>query len=367
MENKALKADKFHVWGCAFRNLESLVQAEVAHGIPSKRVLIAGFSQGGAVTLLMLRSRMQVAAVLGMSTWLPLADEQPLISAENQNTPVLMCHGNADQVVSKQDQLKTTTSSSLSALRLICAGEVCIWARKLAKTEGSWGSHRLQDLSWVGAQCRSQGSGGHHRLHHEARFQPLTAACFSFFENFPAVCPIFFCFSLGNLNFPCIVTQCVATSAHFKCAKRQLDAPVKSCTGLSATAAELTSQRKPTEHVLRLLHYPRTSKNMQAYEAPQAAVEEEQEGPQSFATPIEKLQARQNELRCSAATALHLFIYGLLQEFGIAAVDVKKLKENGIHSVEALAHSNKRDLILMKGLSEAKVDKMQKECKLDTM
>ncbi len=51
------------------------------------------------------------------------------------------------------------------------------------------------------------------------------------------------------------------------------------------------------------------------------------------------------------------------QEFGIAAPDIKKLKENGIHSVEALAHSNKRDLVLMKGLSEAKVDKMQKECK----
>jgi hypothetical protein len=106
---------------------------------------------------------------------------------------------------------------------------------------------------------------------------------------------------------------------------------------------------------------------MQAYEAPQAAVEEEQEGPQSFATPIEKLQARQNELRCSAANALQMLIDGVLQEFGIAAVDVKKLKENGIHSVESLAHSNKRDLILMKGLSEAKVDKMQKECKLDTM
>ena len=44
-------------------------------------------------------------------------------------------------------------------------------------------------------------------------------------------------------------------------------------------------------------------------------------------------------------------------------MDIKKLKENGIHSVEALAHSNKRDLVLMKGLSEAKVDKMQKECK----
>jgi len=46
---------------------------------------------------------MQVAAILGMSTWLPLADEQPLISTENRSTPVLMCHGNADQVVSKQE------------------------------------------------------------------------------------------------------------------------------------------------------------------------------------------------------------------------------------------------------------------------
>lgn len=62
---------------------------------------------------------------------------------------------------------------------------------------------------------------------------------------------------------------------------------------------------KLTDRVLRLLQYPRTSQNMQAYEAPQAAVEEEQEGPQSFATPIEKLQARQNELRYSAANALH--------------------------------------------------------------
>ncbi len=52
--------------------------------------------------MLMLRSRMQVAAVLGMSTWLPLADEQPILSSENENTPVLMCHGNHDQVVSEQ-------------------------------------------------------------------------------------------------------------------------------------------------------------------------------------------------------------------------------------------------------------------------
>ena len=51
--------------------------------------------------MLMLRSQIKVAAVLGMSTWLPLADDPPVMSAENKDTPVLMCHGNADQVVSK--------------------------------------------------------------------------------------------------------------------------------------------------------------------------------------------------------------------------------------------------------------------------
>ena len=80
------------------------MQAEEAEGIDSKRVLIAGFSQGGAVSLLMLRSRLQVAAVLAMSTWLPLAEETPLVSAQNQQTPVLMCHGNKDGVVSKNPQ-----------------------------------------------------------------------------------------------------------------------------------------------------------------------------------------------------------------------------------------------------------------------
>ena len=90
------------------RNLEALVQAERSEGIESKRVLIAGFSQGGAVSMLMLRSQIKVAAVLGMSTWLPLADDPPVMSAENKDTPVLMCHGNADQVVSKLTRFLNT-------------------------------------------------------------------------------------------------------------------------------------------------------------------------------------------------------------------------------------------------------------------
>lgn len=50
-----------------------------------------------------------------------------------------------------------------------------------------------------------------------------------------------------------------------------------------------------------------------------------------------------------------------LQAQGIAAADIKKLKEGNVYTVEALAHACKRELTSIKGLSEAKVEKMQKE------
>lgn len=49
------------------------------------------------------------------------------------------------------------------------------------------------------------------------------------------------------------------------------------------------------------------------------------------------------------------------QELGIAASDIKKLVDGGINTVEGLAHAAKKDLLAIKGLSEAKVDKLQKE------
>lgn len=49
------------------------------------------------------------------------------------------------------------------------------------------------------------------------------------------------------------------------------------------------------------------------------------------------------------------------QELGVAAADIKKLKEGGINTVDALAHAAKRELVAIKGLSEAKVEKIQKE------
>ena len=47
-----------------------------------------------------------------------------------------------------------------------------------------------------------------------------------------------------------------------------------------------------------------------------------------------------------------------LEEKGINAGDIKKLEEAGYHTVEAIAFTPKRALINVKGLSEAKVDKI---------
>lgn len=55
--------------------------------------------------------------------------------------------------------------------------------------------------------------------------------------------------------------------------------------------------------------------------------------------------------------------YLLLQNFGISANDIQKLQTAGIHTVEGLAHAPRRELENIKGLSSAKVDKMQKEGK----
>ena len=48
---------------------------------------------------MMLRRDVQLAGVVGMSTYLPLAGDSPLVSAANAATHVLCCHGTSDQVV----------------------------------------------------------------------------------------------------------------------------------------------------------------------------------------------------------------------------------------------------------------------------
>ena len=81
------------------------IEALIAHantlGIPTHRIALAGFSQGGAIALhTALRHKSTLAGVLALSTYLPLKHSLPTQkSVENQSIPIFMAHGVADEVI----------------------------------------------------------------------------------------------------------------------------------------------------------------------------------------------------------------------------------------------------------------------------
>jgi phospholipase/carboxylesterase len=82
-------------------SLEELIAREAERGIPSERVILAGFSQGGAVVLAGgVRHAAKLGGIIALSTYLPLesltATER---SPANANLPIFMGHGGFDPVV----------------------------------------------------------------------------------------------------------------------------------------------------------------------------------------------------------------------------------------------------------------------------
>lgn len=80
--------------------VRALVEREVERGLPRDRIVLAGFSQGGAVVLHAgLSGAGRIAGVLGLSTYLPaaarLADSGPIAT----DVPVLLIHGTEDPVL----------------------------------------------------------------------------------------------------------------------------------------------------------------------------------------------------------------------------------------------------------------------------
>ncbi len=59
--------------------MEELLEELSAGGLPSTRVVVGGFSQGAALSLLMLRSQYRLAGVLALSGYLPMQQE-PILS-----------------------------------------------------------------------------------------------------------------------------------------------------------------------------------------------------------------------------------------------------------------------------------------------
>ena len=81
--------------------LEALVAGERQRGIESRRIVLAGFSQGGAIALQTgLRHAERLAGILALSTYLPLAASLATErSAANRDVPVFMAHGRLDEMI----------------------------------------------------------------------------------------------------------------------------------------------------------------------------------------------------------------------------------------------------------------------------
>jgi phospholipase/carboxylesterase len=79
----------------------ALIEREVKRGVAVGRIVLAGFSQGGAMALHTgLRYPEKLAGVMALSTYLPLADGLALeAAAANKATSIFMAHGTFDPVV----------------------------------------------------------------------------------------------------------------------------------------------------------------------------------------------------------------------------------------------------------------------------
>ncbi|XP_005107837.1 acyl-protein thioesterase 1 isoform X2 [Aplysia californica] len=85
------------------KELQQLIAKEIADGIPAERIVIGGFSQGGAIALYTaFAADVKIGGVLALSTWLPLNKYFTNQSNARYNTdvPILQCHGLADPLVS---------------------------------------------------------------------------------------------------------------------------------------------------------------------------------------------------------------------------------------------------------------------------
>ena len=83
------------------RHVEALIARERERGIPASRIVLAGFSQGGAIALHTgLRGEEPLAGVMALSCYLPLATSFGAeASARARQTPIFMAHGLADPIV----------------------------------------------------------------------------------------------------------------------------------------------------------------------------------------------------------------------------------------------------------------------------
>lgn len=81
--------------------IERLMARERERGIDSTRIVLAGFSQGGAIALQTgLRHANRLGGIIALSTYLPLEESlEAEASSANRATPIFMAHGTQDPMI----------------------------------------------------------------------------------------------------------------------------------------------------------------------------------------------------------------------------------------------------------------------------
>lgn len=80
--------------------INQYIEAEISAGINANKIILAGFSQGGAITLHAgLRYPEALAGLLALSTYLPATDLLEKEGSDHKNIPIMMAHGIADPVI----------------------------------------------------------------------------------------------------------------------------------------------------------------------------------------------------------------------------------------------------------------------------
>ncbi len=131
--------------------IENYIARERAAGIDSRRILLAGFSQGGAVALHTgLRHDEPLGGILALSCYLPLRDRLVAESQPaNRDTPILMCHGSDDVVV-------LPAFGELSRDALLTAGHPVEW--RLYSMGHSLSQPQVGDISaWIQQRLAPKG------------------------------------------------------------------------------------------------------------------------------------------------------------------------------------------------------------------
>ena len=90
------------------RLIGQLIDEQISSGFSEEKIVLAGFSQGGAMALhIGLRSRYPLGGIMALSTYLPLASELPIGPAKPDAPPIFMAHGQFDPVVPLHSGMKS--------------------------------------------------------------------------------------------------------------------------------------------------------------------------------------------------------------------------------------------------------------------